>query len=226
MHVFKVLICSIALLMGRTGVIRAEVKAEPLAKPAPSTVSAPLSALLENQGWQIISDDGKVLLNIWLRKEVKGSSKPAGPKGNILFPFLSEGEFLGVVEVVGHVGDYRDQQISPGVFTFRYGVQPINGDHLGASPYRDFGLLIPAKTDQKPELLVRKNLEHASAEAAGTSHPAIMMFLAPEAGGKAGQVVRDDANDRNSVILPLNILSGSEKSAVMIQWIVTGRAPV
>jgi hypothetical protein len=52
------------------------------------------------------------------------------------------------------------------------------------------------------------------------------MFLAPETDVKAGQILRDDANDRTSVVLPIVIKSSDEKASVMLQWIVSGRAPV
>ena len=46
----------------------------------------------------------------------------------------------------GH--DYRDQPIAKGVYTMRYGLQPVNGDHLGVSTYRDYSLLLPAAKDR------------------------------------------------------------------------------
>jgi hypothetical protein len=228
MRLYKVLKSSLVLIFTLAFYVEchAEFKASPLAKAAPEGVSASIREVLATEGWQILGDDGKTVLNVWLRKEIPGSSKPEGPKGNILFPFLAEGELMAAVEVVSQVGDYRDQPIAPGLYTFRYGVQPINGDHLGASPNRDFGCLIPANKDQKSDRLTRKNLEHDSAEAAGTSHPAIMMFLAPETDVKAGQILRDDANDRTSVVLPIVIKSSDNKASVMLQWIVSGRAPV
>ena len=35
---------------------------------------------------------------IWLRKATPGSEKPAGPKRAIQFPFLADGELLGVLQ--------------------------------------------------------------------------------------------------------------------------------
>ncbi len=58
----------------------------------------------------------------------------------------------------------------------RYGLQPVNGDHLGVSTYRDYSLLLPAAKDQKVDIPTRKQLEQQSAESAGTSHPAIMLL--------------------------------------------------
>ena len=75
----------------------------------------------------------------------------------------------------GH--DYRDQTIAKGVYTIRYGLQPVNGDHLGVSPFRDYALLLPAAKDKTVASLPRKQLEDQSAESAGTSHPAVFFML-------------------------------------------------
>lgn len=201
----------------------AEHKTERISAPAPEEFATEVRSQLADEGW-IVSDNGKPVLKIWLRKAIPGQSKPAGPKGNVLFPFLAEGELLGAVEVLAEIGDYRDQPIAPGLYTFRYGLQPVNGDHLGTSPFRDYGCLVPSKIDRKPEALTKKTLEKQSAEAAGTSHPAIMMFLAVEGETEAGTVVRDDANDRTSIVLPLNIKAEGTIAPFRIQWIVAGRA--
>lgn len=200
-----------------------EHKVEKLSASAPESLSAEVRSQLQGEGW-VISENGNPVLKIWLRKSVPASSKPSGPKGNVLFPFLAEGELLGAVEVLAEIGDYRDQPIASGVYTFRYGLQPVNGDHLGTSPFRDYGCLVPSKIDQKPSALTKKVLEKQSAEAAGSSHPAIMMFLAVEGDSEPGAVVRDDANDRTSVVLPLNVEVEGATSPFKIQWIVVGRA--
>lgn len=215
--------CTLLLLCGS---VHAEFKAQPQTSPVSDAVSPAIRAVLGKSGWEVLGDDGKPLLKIWFIDKVKANAKPGGPKGNVLFPFLSEGELLGVVEVISQVGDYRDQPIAAGIYTFRYGLQPVNGDHLGASRYRDFGLLVPAKKDEKPDALSKKALEHDSAEAAGTSHPAIMMFLPPAEGEKAGKIVRDDPNERTSLVIPVGVNFDGANSPILIQWVVSGRAPV
>ena len=90
---------------------------------------------------------------------VPASAKPAGAKGVIQFPFLAESEFLGVMQLLGEAHDYRDQTIAKGAYTMRYGLQPVNGDHLGVSPYRDYALLLPGAKDKTVAMLPRKQLE-------------------------------------------------------------------
>ena len=64
------------------------------------------------------------------------SEKPAlasGPKGAVQFPFLADGELVGVLQFGMEGHDYRDQAIAKGVYTMRSRLrQPVNGDHLTA----------------------------------------------------------------------------------------------
>src|SRR5829696_6497017 len=108
-----------------------------------------------------------------LRHATPAQAKPAGPEGAVLFPVLQEGVLLGALRFPGEGHDYRDQTIASGVYTLRYGLLPVNGDHLGVSPNRDYALLLPAAKDKELAPLARKTLEERSAEAAGTSHPAV-----------------------------------------------------
>src|SRR5262249_21712282 len=124
-------------------------------------------AVLADQGYRVVDGQGKPYAEIWLRKAVPASEKPAGPKGALLFPFLAEGELLGALRFPAEGHDNRDQTIAPGVYTLRYGLQPVNGDHLGVSPYRDYALLLPAVKDTALANLPGKRLEERSAESAG-----------------------------------------------------------
>jgi hypothetical protein len=222
MRITRFLTVSIALAFLATPAF-GDFATEKLSSPAPDAFAAEVREQLSDQGW-LVTDNGKPVLKIWLRKAIPGQSKPGEPKGNVLFPFLAEGELLGGVEVLAEIGDYRDQPIAPGLYTFRYGLQPVNGDHLGTSPFRDYGCLVPSAIDKKPLALAKKALEKQSAEAAGTSHPAIMMFLAVEGDSEPGAIVRDDANDRTSIVLPLNIEVEGVGESTRIQWIVAGHA--
>ena len=116
--------------------------------------------------------------------------------------------------------------IVKGVYTVRYGIQPVNGDHLGVSPYRDYALLLPAAKDATTDDLAKKPLEERSAESAGTSHPAILMLLkAPESGPPAPAITRDEEKNTWGAVVPLKLdVKGSDSpSPLNIQLIVVGR---
>ena len=146
-------------------------KVSVLKQAPPGSVAAPVRELLSDQGFRIQDEKGQTLADIWLRKAIPGSEKPAGAKGAVLFPFLADGELLGLLQFVSEGHDYRDQTIAKGLYTMRYGLQPVNGDHLGVSVFRDYSLLLPAAKDQTPAIPARKQLEEppAAALSAGTA---------------------------------------------------------
>src|SRR5262249_39073479 len=152
-----------------------------------------LQGLDGKQAYRIKDEQGGDFARIWLRKATPASEKPGEPKGVIQFPFLADGELVGVLELAKEGHDYRDQAVNKGVYTMRYGLQPVNGDHLGVSPYRDYILLLPAAKDKAIAAPIRKQLEERSAEAAGTSHPATFYLIMAPAGAKPEPAMVRDA---------------------------------
>jgi hypothetical protein len=202
-------------------------KVEVLKESAPAVLSAPVKEAMNAQGYRVLDANGKPVVDFWLRKAVPASGKPAGPQGAVLFPVLEEGELLGALRFPAEGHDYRDQPIAAGVYTLRYGLQPVNGDHLGVSPFRDFALLLPSGKDQTTAVLKKKPLEEQSAAAAGTSHPAVLMLFAPpEGAATAPAMAHDQEKDTWGAIvpLPLSIKGESAPTALPIQLVVAGVA--
>jgi hypothetical protein len=204
-----------------------ELKVELLAEKAPPEVADALSLGLAPSGYRVLDASGKPLVDLWFRETVPGLIKPAGPMGAVLFPFLTEGEWLGVARYHQEGGDYRDQSIEPGVYTLRYLLHPVNGDHLGVSPYRDFLLLVPAAKDTTPAALKRTDLEKLSAEASGSNHPCVLNLKAAPANVPGPKMVNDAEKELWGLIAPLKILVGNEADfpAYPIQLILQGHAP-
>jgi hypothetical protein len=206
----------------------AEYTVEPLKEAAPDALAAEIRDALSPTGYRILAD-GKPYIDLWLRKAVPASGQPAGPKGAILFPFLGEGELLGAARYAAEGFDYRDQSILEGVYTLRYGLQPVNGNHLGVSPNRDYALLVPAEIDKTLAPLAKEDLEKESAEAAGSAHPAVLMLLAAPEGtkGEPSMNQNKDLNTWGAVVpLPLKVGDGAEPSAFPVQLVVEGAASV
>jgi len=196
----------------------------------PSALAGPVKEALSTQGIRIVDSQGKPYADLWLRKAIPATEKPAGPKGAILFPFLQEGELLGAVRFPGEGRDFRDQSIVKGVYTLRYGLQPVNGDHLGASPFRDFALLLPAAKDTTLAQPAQKQLHEQSAESAGTSHPAVLMLLAAADPSQKGgpSIVRDEEKNTWGVLIPLNLAPKGSAAPLPfpVQLVVVGVAMV
>jgi hypothetical protein len=181
-------------------------KVQELKQAPPSTVAPEISWELRPEGYRVLDGEGKPLAEVWLRKSIPAAAKPSGAKGVIQFPFLAESELLGVMQFLGEGHDYRDQAIAKGVYTMRYGLQPVNGDHLGVSPFRDYSLLLPAAKDRSVASLPRKQLETQSSESAGSSHPAVFFMLdVPSAPAKIPSMIHDEEKNTWRVVVPLNL---------------------
>lgn len=170
----------------------------------PAALSAAIRAEMNGEGYKVVNDSGKIYAEFWLRKSTPATEKPGGPKGAIQFPFLAEGELLGALRYPGEGRDYRDQAITKGVYTLRYGLQPVNGDHLGVSVFRDYMLLLPAAKDTKVAPIAKKPLEEKSAESAGTSHPAVLILLAVPTPA-APSLAHDAEKNTWGAVVPMNL---------------------
>jgi hypothetical protein len=151
----------------------AQYKAEPAGAP-PSEVAPAIAQALQKDGTRI-SANGAPYCEIWFRTE-----KPSGPKSteeNVTLPSIPGGALVGVIRFDGKGSDRRGQTIKAGVYTLRYGILPVNGDHQGAAPQRDFLLMTPAGDDQ--DLNSKPNFDALvamSSKASGTPHPAVLSF--------------------------------------------------
>jgi hypothetical protein len=140
----------------------------------PTEVAPAIAQALQKDGIKI-SNSGAAYCEIWFRTE-----KPSGAKTteeNVTLPFIPVGALVGVIRFDGKGADRRGQTIKAGVYTLRYGIMPINGDHQGAAPQRDFLLLTPASEDR--DLNTTPGFEALvamSRKASGTPHPAVLSF--------------------------------------------------
>ena len=219
--------CAVVLLFLAPAVVSADdFKVEAIKDGPPAGVAPEIASGLNGQGYRITDDQGKPFGDVWLRKAVPTTARPAGAKGAIQFPFLAEGELLGVLHLVGEAHDYRDQTIDKGLYTMRYGLQPINGDHLGVSPFRDYTLLLPAAKDKATAVLARKQLEAESSEAAGSTHPATFFMLSAPADAPVA-MVHDEEQNTWRVVLPLSLIVEGESKPIAhpVSLIVSGMSP-
>ena len=222
----RVIVLSVVLLPAAV-LGQESYKVEVLKEGPPGTPAGEFKEALDGSGYRVVDDQGKSYAEFWLRKAVPATKKPAGPEGAILFPVLAEGELLGAMRFPGEGHDYRDQTIAKGIYTLRYGLQPVNGDHLGVSTFRDYALLVPAAKDKSVADLPPKRLEQQSAESAGTSHPAVLMLLAAPAGSTAEPaMVHDETLNTWGAVIPLNLAVKGESSPVTlpVQLILVGMA--
>jgi hypothetical protein len=164
---------SLLVLIFSASVHAADYRVEKLDETAPTDeISAEVAATLAPTGARVIRGTSTTFCDIWLCKQWD-TEEDFEPTAALLYPF-TPGQLMGVVRFARKGSDYRDQDIDSGVYTLRYARQPVDGSHVGTSLTRDFLLLLRAESDESADVLDYSSLAKQSAEAAGSSHPALL----------------------------------------------------
>ncbi len=175
------------------GSLFAQYKSEPAGAP-PSELSPSITQVLQPQGTKIVSGDGTVVCEVWFRTSLP--SGPASSDPNVTLTTIPQGALLGAIRFSTQGSDRRGQPIKPGVYTLRYSLIPVNGDHQGASPQRDFALMTPAAEDKDANAMPNFDaLVAMSRKASGTPHPAVLSIWAAGASDPLGFAKQGDSND-------------------------------
>lgn len=160
----------------------AEHRVEALTEAPPGDAVAPtIAGLLSPTGFKVVRGESRTVCEIWLCKQWQAA---AGERPEAVNYPLAPGSLVGVVRFPKKGSDFRDQDIAEGVYTLRYGQQPVDGAHVGTSPTRDFLLLLPAAQDTAAGVLDYRTMTKQSAEAAGSSHPLLLSMQRAEAPGE------------------------------------------
>jgi hypothetical protein len=170
----------------------AQLKATSTNRPAPDEVAPPLGARLAAASTSV--SVGAAELELWFVSAlpVDGSGPPAWSR-------VAEGALVGVMRVTGSFKEIRGKTVKPGVYTLRFGLQPQNGDHLGASPNREYLLLSPASVDADPAPLGFDGTVAISKQTIGTSHPAALSLDPPVTDANPLSPITNDLDHRGLV---------------------------
>ncbi|MBI5086996.1 MAG: hypothetical protein HZB13_20660 [Acidobacteria bacterium] len=159
---------------------------------APPAEVAAIAPALVKDGIRVLKPDASVLCEIWL---VSAEPKGGGEEQNTTWTGVPHGALLGVVRAPARWSDRRGQTIKPGIYTMRYSFFPMNGDHQGVEPQRDFALLSPAAIDTDPAAHPAFDaLMDMSRKASGTPHPLVLSLWKDEPGAAAGVEASGDVN--------------------------------
>ena len=148
-----------------------QYKMEP-SGPPPSDVPSAFAAELQQKGFKILGPGDVLYCEVWFRSQI-----PAGPKStdDAITLTIPQGSLLGVIRFAGPAQDRRGQSLKAGTYTLRYSQYPVNGDHQGVAPQRDFAVLVRASDDTDPKATPAFDaLVALSAKASGTPHPAVL----------------------------------------------------
>ncbi len=154
-------------------------RAEAFTAAPPDEVSAAMREALSENAIRILSEKG-TLCEVWVVRTVPVRANPS-PQLGVILPELDEGTLIGVVRFRTEGADYRRQAVSPGVYTMRYALHPVDGNHQGVAPQRDFLLLVPASADGAPGPMPLAELYTQSQKASGTTHPSVWSLVPAEA---------------------------------------------
>jgi hypothetical protein len=197
-------VCALgALLLAPLG---AQMKVEGAGAP-PAEVAA-LAGSLGKEGVKVLKDDGSVLCEMWFVTTI-----PSGgaTEESASFAGTPTGAFFGVARFPVRHSDRRGQTIKPGIYTMRYGLFPLNGDHQGVAPQRDFLLLLPASADTDASAKLDFDaLMTMSRKASGTPHPLVFSFWKDDSGAAQGV---EAAGDSDRV---LHVKIGAVRAAIII----------
>ena len=161
----------------------------------PEELAAPLKALVADGGARVTI--GARVLDFWWTRGLP----LAGAAGDApAWSLVEEGTLVGVVRVAAPSKDIRGRTIKPGVYTLRYGLQPQNGDHLGASANRDFLLLAPAAADSEAGPTGHDGAIVQAKKTLGTSHPANWSLDPPVTTAAAGSIVHTESGMLSVVV--------------------------
>jgi hypothetical protein len=179
MHAMTLLAAALAVpLLAFSPAAAEDYSLSKLEEAPPADVAEALSSLLEKHAVRVLDGAKKPLVDVWLRKQLPLPKDGEAAEGGVaLGKDLADGSFLGVIRYHRKHADFRDKSLKDGVYTMRYGIQPMDGDHLGVSETRDFVLLAPLKKDTKADPIPTKELVELSTEVSGSSHPSIVYLI-------------------------------------------------
>ena len=174
----------VSIVLMSAAAASAQYKYEAAGAP-PAELASAISATLQEKGHRVLSADGKVWCELWFVKAApKGAvTSEADVTWKTMVPF----SVIGAIRWPGQGTDRRGQQIKPGVYTLRYGNYPVNGDHLGVAPQRDFLVMSPVALDQTGAALAKfEDLMNFSRKVSGAAHPAVLSMWLVESNFEPG----------------------------------------
>jgi len=216
----SVAILAVAISMsGPRASAAANLTVQPAPPPSADAVPLALASRLDPQGAQLFSG-GTPLCNLWVLKSVaavpSSSSEP-----DILYGNLQVGELVGVMQVLAPAQDFRHQKVPPGVYTLRYGQIPQDGNHMGASQYRDFLLLGPVAADTRLDAVLGfDDLVNLSRKTAGTGHPAVLSLIPASSSVRTLPGVFNDDSGNQVVQFSLPEQGGSGSQATPVALVI------
>jgi hypothetical protein len=203
------LACAATLLVASFAL--AAPKLDTIGACSDASVPDPIKKVLAPQGFRVTLDDGSAV-ELWPRAQVSRGSKA---REDAIYS-LAFSTFTGVIHFEKNTRDYRGDAILAGFYNLRYGLQPIDGDHLGTSPTPDFLLLVPPAADMDPDHNFDfKALVDLSRQATRLKHPGPLNLVPADA--KEFPSVTTDMDDHTILFFKVETQSGDLPMGLVVR---------
>lgn len=188
----------------------------------PKELSEAVRGVLGDKAMTVSDDKGNPVCTLWAVKSLDTKATAEQAKAGLKYTHVEETTVVGAVKFPADWLDYRKQKVKAGVYTLRLGIQPMDGDHMGTAPYNEFGLLIPAEHDKKPELLDVEGLHELSKKSTTRKHPGLMLLF-PNKTPPAAPAV--EAKPKEHFVLSFGVpaKAGAEKATLGFSLVVVGQ---
>jgi hypothetical protein len=202
-----------------------DYKVESFDSAAPSELTPAIRESLGSAAVRVIGPQGP-LCEIWFRAAVPARAA-AEQKLGVAYGQFDEGTLFGAVRFLRENRDFRKQLVKPGVYTLRYALNPVDGNHMGVSPIRDFLLLLPAAEDVNPANVTREDTLKLSKKSIGLNHPSVWSITSGEGEHtKLPDVVRLEEEDAWVLYFRIQVQpAGGAATPLTLGLIVFGHAP-
>lgn len=199
-------------------------KVEKVTDPPPGDLAAAVRDVLSGDALRV-SGPSSVLCEVWLRKSVPVLATPVKDLG-ITFGEIAEGTLVGAIRFPSQVEDFRRQSIPPGVYTLRYALIPVDGNHVGVAEQRDFILIGPAASDSDPATLTRDQTLDLSRMASGSNHPSVWsLALVSEPAPAMFPVLVHQQGDEELWLLEFQLTPAANTKPIPVALVVAGHSP-
>ena len=200
----------------------ADLSLKVIEKEPPKELDAAIRAKLQSKAVQLLNGD-KPTYEFWLVSEIPLVSKPAS-LGKAL-DSLRQATLMGAVSVPASQRDYRDDELSAGIYTMRLALQPTDGNHLGTSEFSYFAALVFAKFDPKPDGIVTyKALISASRKETSSDHPVILSLRPATSDDGDSPKLQQPVPEHKSVRVKIPAIVAGEKTSLVFEIVYEGKA--
>jgi hypothetical protein len=193
----------------------------------PEEVVAELRDLLDANAIQLFDGD-KPIFEFWFRKDIPLASAPA--EGTSALSAIKELTYLGVVRVHERKKDFRNDDIETDVYTMRLGIIPVDGNHLGTTPFPTLAVLVPAKYDEGLDAIPDHDaLAEISGQDTYAEHPSTLSLQPLEGNESEGDFPRTGEGKENWKIVFVKVsakVEGGDAADLAFKLVYEGHGEI